>query len=85
MASHTTAECRTCGGMERCKEWTLHTKDVVIHDEGYSVQDGELLTGQCDECLEDYGADDDCTVPEEQDEAYARAEIEYRDLDKGEL
>jgi hypothetical protein len=65
MASHTIAECRTCGFMGRCKEWTLHTMDVVIRDGGYSDQDGELLTGQCDECLEDYGADDYCVIPEE--------------------
>ena len=82
----TRAECRSCGDTTPCQDWTLHVKDIVIHDEGVSDQDCEgPTTGQCDACLQAYGPDDDCTVPEEQDDAYARAEREYRDLDRGEL
>jgi len=61
----TVVECRTCGDLQRCKDWTLHTKDVVIHDEGFSDQDGESITGQCDDCVQQYGPDDDCAVPDE--------------------
>ena len=81
----TRTDCRSCGDTAPCQEFTLHVKDVVIHDEGVSDVDAEKLTGQCDDCLEKYGPDDDCTVPDVQDEAEARAEREYRDLDRGEL
>ena len=61
----TRTDCRTCGDTKPCQEWTLHTRDVVIHDEGFSDQDAESTTGQCDDCLKDYGPDDECTVPED--------------------
>lgn len=77
--------CRCCGETRRCQEWTLHTRDLVSHDEGRADVDHELLTGLCGDCLTAHGPDEDCGVPEEQDEAEARAEREYRTYDKGEL
>lgn len=59
------AECRCCGDTAPCQEWTLHTRDIVVHDEGHSDTAGESTTGQCDDCLKDYGPDDDCVVPED--------------------
>lgn len=61
------AECRCCGDTAPCQEFTLHTRDIVIRDEGFSDIDGESTTGQCDGCLKDYGADDDCGEPPEDD------------------
>ena len=62
---HSAEYCRSCGDLKLCDEWTLHTKDVVIHDEGFSDQDGESISGLCDECLKEYGPDDECVVPDE--------------------
>jgi hypothetical protein len=63
--THSVEECRSCGDTKRCLLWTVETHDVTIHGEGQSDIDGEQTTGLCDACLEDYGTDDLCVVPEE--------------------
>lgn len=60
----TSTECRSCGDTKPCQEFTLHVRDIVIHDEGAPDQDAESMSGLCDDCLTAYGPDDDCEVPD---------------------
>ena len=82
---HSAAECRSCQCLQLCDDWTLSEQERRRHDEGQQDMDYTVLTGMCDACLESHGPDDDCMVPDEQDEAEVRAEREYRNLDRGEL
>lgn len=71
--------CRSCVSVTRCRQFTI--RESVDLEHSYLVIDG-----QCDDCLESYGPDDHCSdPPEQQDEAEARAERAYRELDRGEL
>ena len=76
----TSFHCRGCDAFRPCYKWTVHEHEV---DNYY--QKGTETTGRCDDCLKSRGPDQYCCPPEEQDEAQARAEAEYRDLDQGEL
>jgi len=76
--------CRVCEDYKPAStvpDWTRREQDSD-NDAGVAVN---RVDGQCEDCLENDGPDEHCTVPEEQDEAYARAEAEYRNLDRGEL
>lgn len=85
MASHEYLRCRACGDMATCQSWTLSERERTSHDEGRADANWTETTGQCDDCLECHGPDDDCRPEAEQDEAEARAEAEYRTWDRGEL
>ena len=76
--------CRSCGKhvCAACTEPFSLLEDDSDNSEGVAEM---KITVQCADCLESEGPDEFCTAPEEQDEAYARAEAEYRDLDRGEL
>jgi hypothetical protein len=85
MVKRTEAECRGCGDVVACDNQTITEVERVSHDEGRADVDVTVTTGQCDSCLESSGPDEHFRADEEQDEAYARAEAEYRGLDRGEL
>jgi len=78
--------CRWCDTSRFCQPWTVYEREVT----GYKSDVGEYhmgtdKTGQCDDCRETHGADEYCSPPDEQDEAQARAEAEYRDRYGSEL
>jgi len=77
--------CRECDSVAFCQPFTVAEFERTKHDEGQSDVNYTVTTGQCEACLKANGADEHCDVPEVQDEAEARAEREYRDMDKGEL
>jgi hypothetical protein len=76
--------CRSCGEhvCDRHEPDGTRHEDDSDNDEGVAEMRISVL---CPRCLEDDGPDEYCVAPEEQDEAQARAEREYRDLDRGEL
>jgi hypothetical protein len=85
MARPMVVECRGCRSEKICLPWTHTEEERVSYDEGRQDVDFTVVTGQCDDCLENAGPDELCQVPEEPDEAQFRAERAYRDLDRGEL
>lgn len=77
--------CRSCGDTTTCPDWTCREQEKTSHDEGRSDVSHTVTTGQCVSCLQAHGPDEHSDPPEAQDEAEARAEREYRELDRGEL
>lgn len=65
--------CRHCYDSV-CEKCTA--PNTLIDDDGAPDADADSGTVECKACAQ---------PPEEQDKAYARAERQYRDLDRGEL
>jgi hypothetical protein len=68
--------CRSCDTVTVCQPFTVQEFERASHDEGQSDVNHPVTTGQCDACLENYGADEHCDALDAQDD---------RNLDRGEL
>lgn len=80
------ARCRLCDNLGSCRQETVSTQVRDRGGDGDPVESIEDTTGQCDDCLEQHGADEYCNFIEDTREAdYERANEAFRETHGGEL